>query len=345
MKPTPEVNARESLTAEKLVRMFEHMQLQRELEDRIVALFRQGRIVGGVFTGRGQEAIGVGATIELRSDDVIFPTHRDLGAYLLKGMSPFSVLANYLGRVGGPTRGRDGNLHMGDWSLGIGAFVSQMADTVPVAAGVALAMKSRKADSVVVCFNGDGATSRGDWFEGINLAAVLNVPAIFICVNNGFAYSTPLHRQMAVSTVAERAQGFGIPVESVDGTNVVAVYDSASKAITRARKGEGPSFIECTAFRMTGHSAADNASYVPSEYRENGERSDPIGWFDNWLQQNEILTREGIDELRKSVRARVEEALHAAEESPYPDPNASDLLSGVFAPDDVQVGRPIGRSE
>ncbi|MFW6201117.1 MAG: thiamine pyrophosphate-dependent dehydrogenase E1 component subunit alpha, partial [Gemmatimonadota bacterium] len=243
MADTPEPRRPEAVgaDAETLRRMLHYMKLQRAVEDRIVALYRQGKVVGGVYTGLGHEAIGVGSAIHLGGDDVVYPSHRDLGAYLLKGMRPATVLAQYLGRVDGPTRGRDGNLHMGDLSLGIGSFISHMADTVPVSAGVALSFLLREQHGrVVLCYNGDGATSRGDWHEGLNIAAVMELPVVYICVNNQYAYSTPLHRQMAVGSVAERAFGYGMPVQTVDGNDVLAVYEAAGEAVERARSGGGP---------------------------------------------------------------------------------------------------------
>ncbi|HET9986146.1 MAG TPA: thiamine pyrophosphate-dependent dehydrogenase E1 component subunit alpha [Longimicrobiales bacterium] len=317
------------LGPERLQRMLYFMKLQRAVEDRIVVLYRQGRIVGGVYTGRGQEAIGVGAAIHLGPDDVIFPSHRDLGGYLLKGMRPATVVASYLGRVAGPTRGRDGNLHMGDLSLGIGAFISHMADTVPVAAGVALSFKLRRRPNVVVCMTGDGATSRGDWHEGMNLAAVLGVPVVYICVNNQYAYSTPLSAQMAVAGVAERASGYGMPVTAVDGNDVLAVTAAVGEAVQRARAGGGPSFVEAKTYRMTGHSAFDMATYVPREFFAEGEARDPITRFTEWLRREELVTPGELASLEARIAAEVEAAVEEAERSPYPE--GPETLRGVYA--------------
>lgn len=305
------------------------MLLQRAVEDRIVALYKQGEIVGGVFTGHGHEAIGVGSAVQLGEKDILFPSHRDLGAYLVKGMRPWAVFAQYLGRVDGPTRGRDGNLHMGDWSLGIGAFVSHMADTVPVAAGAALSFKLRGEPQIVLCYNGDGATSRGDWHEGLNLAAVLKLPVVYICVNNRWAYSTPLDRQMAVDRVSRRAPGYGIPGETIDGNDVLAVYEATRSAILRAREGKGPSLVECLTYRMTGHSHADRADYVPPEFLEEGRRNDPIERFAGWLRERGLLDDELLDALRTDVQEEVERELEAARTSPFPE--GPETLDGVFA--------------
>lgn len=312
-----------------LLRLLRYMKLQRAVEDRIVALYRQGKIVGGVYTGRGHEAIGVGSAVHLRSDDVVYPSHRDLGAYLLKGMSPATVLAQYLGREGGPTRGRDGNLHMGDLGLGIGSFISHMADTVPVSAGAALSFKLRGQPNVVLCFTGDGATSRGDWHEGLNLAAVMALPIVYVCVNNQYAYSTPLNRQMAVETVAERATGYGMPVATVDGNDVLAVYQAAGEALDRARGGGGPSFIEARTWRMTGHSMADDASYVRDGFFEEGERLDPVARYVAWLQATGVLDEKALGELDGEIAREVEEGREQAEASPFPRPETA--ATGVYA--------------
>lgn len=305
------------------------MKLQRALEDRIVSLYKQGEVVGGVYTGHGQEAIGVGSAVQLREGDVIFPSHRDLGAFLVRGMQPGDVFAQYLGRVDGPTRGRDGNMHMGDWDLGIGAFVSHMADTVPVAAGAALSLRQRGLDNVVLCYNGDGASSRGDWHEGLNLAAVLNLPVVYICVNNQWAYSTPLDRQMAVERVAERASGYGMPTDSVDGNDVLAVHRSVGEAIDRARSGAGPSFVECVTYRMTGHSHHDPAHYVPDHFFEEGKRRDPIDRYQRWLQERGVLEEEELREVSGEIEEAVEAGLEEGRESAWPE--GPEAVEGVYA--------------
>src|SRR5215475_4276287 len=224
-----------------LLDMLYYMKLTRELEFRIERkLYRQGKIVGGVYVGRGQEAIAVGGCIDLRSGDVVCPSHRDMGAYLIRGMSLRTILAQYMGRKTGATKGKDANMHMGSLEHNLIAFVSMLGDNVPVAAGIGLAFKMRGEDRVALCFFGDGATSRGDWHEGVNMAAVLKCPVVFICNNNQYAYSTPLERQMAVENVADRAEAYGIPGEIVDGNDVFAVWNASQRAIQRARDGHGP---------------------------------------------------------------------------------------------------------
>jgi len=305
------------------------MKLMRELEHRIENLYRQGKIVGGVFIGRGQEAISAGSAIQTLPDDVVCPSHRDLAAFLLRGLPPWMLVANYLGRKDAPTRGRDGNTHMGALPLGIISYISSMAAIVPVANGVAFSFQYRKQPNVVLCYFGDGATSRGEWHEALNFGAVFKLPIVYLCNNNQYAYSTPVSRQMAVEHITDRAQGYGIPCQRVDGNDVLAVYAATGKAIARARKGEGPTLVECETFRMTGHSAHDGAEYVPQELFEKWKKKDPILRFEKYLLDHKLLSRRGIDELYAKVQAEVEAAVTRAEQSPYPDPG--ELLEGVYA--------------
>jgi len=319
-----------TLPSEKtLLDMFYYMKLTRELEFRIERkLYRQGRIVGGVYVGRGQEAIAVGGCVDLRQDDVVCPSHRDMGAYLIRGMSLRTILAQYMARKTGATQGKDGNMHMGDLSKGLIAFVSMLGDSVPVAMGIGLSFKMRRQDRVVLCFFGDGATSRGDWHEGVNMAAVSKVPVVFICNNNQYAYSTPLERQMAVENVADRAEAYGMPGEIVDGNDILEVWDSVTRAIQRARAGEGPTLIECKTFRMTGHSAHDDAGYVPPELFEFWEGRDPIKRFERFLMDRGVIARPAIEELEGRINREIDEAIQIAEKDPFPEPE--DCLKDVY---------------
>jgi pyruvate dehydrogenase E1 component alpha subunit len=319
----------QSIDRETHRRMLYYMMLTREIEDRIERkLYRQGKIVGGVYVGRGQEAIAVGSCILTRPEDVICPSHRDMGAFLIRGMTPPRILAQYMARRDGYTKGKDGNMHMGDLSLHVVSFVSMLADNVPVAAGVGLSFKMRKQDLVVICYFGDGATSRGDWHEGLNFASVQKLPVIFICNNNQYAYSTPIELQMAIENIADRAPAYGMPGEIVDGNDVLAVYDATRRAIERARQGMGPTLLECKTFRMTGHSAHDDANYVPKEVFEEWEIRDPIRRYRRVLLEEEILRAEDIEEMQQQVVGEVDKAVEWAEKCLYPDPE--DCLKGVY---------------
>ncbi len=312
-----------------LTDMLYYMKLTRELEDRIERkLYRQGKIVGGVYVGRGQEAIAVGACIDLEEDDVVCVSHRDMGAFLIRGMSTREILAQYMGRATGPTKGKDANMHMGSMKYNLIAFVSMLGDNIPVASGIGLSFMMRGQKQVSICFFGDGATSRGDWHEGMNIAAVLKTPTVYICNNNQYAYSTPLERQMAVENVADRAEAYGMSGEIVDGNDVAAVWEATTRAIEKARNGGGPSLIECKTFRMTGHSAHDDAGYVPPELFEYWEKRDPIKRLVATMLENKHLTEKSIDEMDKRIVTEVDKAVAIAEKDPMPDPE--DCLRDVY---------------
>jgi len=306
-----------------------YMAMMREVEDRIERkLYRQGKIVGGVYVGRGQEAIPVGVGLTAEPDDVLCPSHRDLALFLIRGVHPRQIFAQYMGRVGGLTRGKDGNMHMGDMGRRIVSIISAMAASVPVAAGAALALKYKGTHNIAYCFFGDGATSRGDWHEGLNFASVQKLPVVYVCNNNQYAYSTPLTKQMACANVSDRAPGYGIPAEIVDGNDVLAVHQAALRAADHARNGAGPYLIECKTFRMTGHSAHDAAEYVPEGLWEEWKRKDPITRLEKKMAEKRWATREEIGRLHAGIRQEVDEAIEWAENSPYPD--ASELLDNVY---------------
>lgn len=310
-------------------RMLYYMFLQREVEERIERrLYRQGKILGGVYVGRGQEAICVGSGLVAEENDVLFPCHRDLGLYFIRGIHPRQVFAQYMGRMGGLTRGRDGNMHMGDLSKRIVAIISAMAASVPVAAGAAMALKAQGSSNIAFNYFGDGATSRGDWHEGINLAAVQKAPLVLICNNNQYAYSTPIDKQMACKDVADRAPGYGIPAEIVDGNDCMAIYEATQRAASHARMGLGPYMIECKTFRMTGHSAHDPADYVPKHMWDQWGDKDPIARMERRMIDRGFASREEIDSLYASIRREVDDAIDWAEASPYPDPK--DLERDVY---------------
>src|SRR6476659_4054640 len=314
-----------------LLQMYYYLRLTRTLEDRITALYRQGRIVGGVYTSNGMEAISVGYASALERDDVIAPFHRDMGAFLIRGITPGEVLAQYLGKRTGPTKGKDGNVHMGDLKRGIIGFVSHLADNLPVATGAALAFKMRGESRIVVAGTGDGGTSRGDFHEAMNFAAVRKLPVVFFCTNNQYAYSTPLRLQMAITDVVERAKAYGMPGEIVDGNDVAAVYLAAKRGIAKARAGEGPTFFEFKTMRMHGHSEHDPAKYVPPELLEEWKKRDPILTAERLLIEAGYGDETYFHEIGERVKKEVEAALEFAEKSPLPD--GPEALEGVFATD------------
>ncbi len=319
----------QDLAPAELLKIYYYLKLTRGLEQRVITLYRQGRITGGVYISAGEEAIAVGSASALEPDDVIAPTHRDLGANLMKGITPKEYLAQYLARQTGLTRGRDGNVHYGDIKRGIIGFISPMADLLPVATGVGLAFKLRHERRVVAAFFGDGASSRGDFHEALNLAAVMKLPVIFICHNNQYAYSTPLERQMAVEHVADRAKAYGMPGVTVDGNDVLAVRSAVAEAASQAREGGGPSLVEGKTMRMRGHAEHDDASYVPASMLEEWRKRDPIDRFEAYLRAKKLLDDSTAKETSERLSKEIEEAVSYAESSPFPD--ARDLLEGVYA--------------
>lgn len=312
-----------------LLNIYYYLKLARGLEQRVITLYRQGKIVGGVYLGNGEEAIAVGSAAALEPDDVIAPTHRDLGANLMKGITPKEYMAQYLARQTGITRGRDGNVHFGDITRGVIGFISPMADLLPVAAGVALTFKLRRERRVVAAFFGDGASSRGDFHEALNFAAVLKLPVVFICHNNQYAYSTPLSRQMAIEHVADRAKAYGMPGITVDGNDVLAMRNAVSEAVARARAGDGPSLVEGKTMRMRGHAEHDDASYVPPALLEEWRTRDPIDRFTAYLRDRKILDDAAAKTIDDRIAQEIEEAVLFAESSPLPD--TQQLLEGIYA--------------
>ncbi len=267
-----------TLAPGELARMYRYMLLQRLAEERVVALYYQGAIVGACFTGWGHEAIAVGAASALGPDDAAATLHRDLGARLVLGMPLRYYFANFLGRVGSPTRGREGNLHIGGLGPRILLHTDYIGANVPVAAGAALGFVVRGERRIAMALFGEGTLATGEFHEGANLAAVLRLPLVLVCWNNQFAYSTPVAREVA-GPLAERMAAYGMHACAVDGNDVLAVYAAARAAVDRAREGGGPSFIECRTMRVRGHSEADDASYVPRALIEEGRRRDPVARF------------------------------------------------------------------
>jgi len=315
--------------AATLERMYYYLKLTREAEYRLErVLYRQGKIVGGVYVGRGQEAITVGSAIQLIDGDVVTPTHRDFAAHVIRGMSLTEIFCNWMGRVGGPTRGRDGGPHLGDIRRGIIAPVSPVGAWCPVACGAAMALQRRGNGNIALTFFGEGTSSRGDIHEAMNWAAVMKLPVVFMCNNNAFAYSTPAEKQYAVESLAVRGPAYGMPGVSVDGNDVLAVYAAARKAIARARAGRGPSLIECMTFRMTGHSAHDAADYVPEKTKQVWAKKDPIARFEKVLLARRVLTRERILAMEAAIHKELDEAIAQAEASPLPE--AASATEGVY---------------
>jgi TPP-dependent pyruvate/acetoin dehydrogenase alpha subunit len=315
--------------AATLRRMLYFLKLTRETESRIErVLYRQGKIVGGVYTSGGQEAIGVGSAVQLLEGDVVLPSHRDFSSYVTRGVALQDILRNWMARGDGPTRGRDKTLYMGDLKRGIIPTISTLGDNCPVACGVAMTLKRRGKRNVVLVHFGEGATSRGDVHEAMNWAAVMKLPVIFLCINNGYAFSTPTEKQFAVENLSVRGPAYGMPGIVIDGNDVLVVYGAVREAIKRARAGSGPTFIECKTFRMTGHSGHDAAEYVSKKFLEEGSKKDPILLLEKYLFERKLITKASLEELQKRVQKDIDEAVTDAESSPMP--NGTTALEGVY---------------
>jgi pyruvate dehydrogenase E1 component alpha subunit len=303
------------------------MLLQRLAEERIMALYRQGRIPGSVYTGLGQEAVGAAAGLALGPDDVVAPLNREQACHYARGVPVAAVLGHFLGRATGPTGGRDGNMHFGYPRAGVFPLVSHLGDLAPVVVGAALAFKRRGEPRVALTFLGEGAFSVGDVHEALNLAGVWHVPVVFVIQSNRYSYSTPVEKQMVNTNVAERIRGgWSIPAAQVDGTDALACFEAIESAVERARAGDGPQAVEALTLRGHGHAAHDDARYVPAELR--ARYGDPIERLAARLVLDG-LSPEDVAALRQAAAAEVATALVEAEAAPDPDPTT--LEHGVYA--------------
>lgn len=333
----------EALPLERKLELYYWMRLTRTLEERLVALYRQTKVVGGLFRSLGQEADAVGSCYALEQRDVMSPLIRNMGAMLVKGATPVEILKQYMAKGDSPTRGRELNIHFGDIGAagatrGFLGQISPLGDMVPVMAGVTLTFKMRGEDRVGLVYVGDGATSTGAFHEGINLAAVQRLPLVVIIENNGYAYSTPTHRQTAAKQFVDKAIGYGVTGEQCDGNDVLAVYDCTKRAVDRARAGEGVQLLEFMTYRRKGHAEHDNQSYVPDgEIERWAAENDPIDRFVRVLLDREKVAPATLDGIDARVQAEVDAATEVAEAAPAPQP--LDALLGVYA--DPPAERPL----
>ncbi len=306
------------------------MLLMRGLEERAMSLYRQGKVPGSFYDGYGQEAVSAGAAFAMAPEDRLCILHRDLAAHVIRGVTPARILAQYLGRADGVTRGRDGNVHFGDRTVGCVGMVSMLPDMMLVATGMAMAFKLRGERRCAITWFGDGSTSRGDFHEAMNWAGLQRLPVIFVLENNQYAYSTPLDKQFAVDPV-ERAAAYGFTGLRVDGNDAEAMFEATREARERAVNGGGPTLIEAVTMRMHGHAAHDDMKYVPRAQVEEWRAKDPID------RQAARLQELGVDvaEVRASVAAEIDAATEEALASPMPD--GADAAVGVFCTGEAEV--------
>ena len=328
------------LSNDELREILYKLKLCRYFDERMEALYRQGRLPGAIYSGRGQEGTHVGSAYALRADDSLFVTHRDLSAQLTKGLDLKRVMAQFWGRIDGYTRGRDGNSHIGDW-FGSRTFtvLSMLPDGYPVATGAALAYKRNGDDRIALAICGDGSTSNGRWHESLNISAVHRLPVVWVVNNNQWAYSTPNSMEFPTATIAERSSAYGMPGVRVDGSNVLEVYGAVREAVERARSGGGPALIESVSLRWRGHAGHDPAKYVPTEMLEDyTANKDPVLKFQNLLLESGAIDEAAVTEIQTRVSGEFEEGYEFSQGSPLPMPD--DVTRGLYTDDGYWASEP-----
>jgi len=319
------------LSRAQLLELYRWMRLTRTLEERLVALYRQTKVVGGLFRSLGQEACAVGSAYALERRDVLSPLIRNLGSMLVKGAEPIEILRQYMAKGDSPTRGRELNIHFGDVvDRNFVGQISHLGDMVPVMAGVTLTFRMRGEDRVGLVYVGDGATSTGAFHEGINFAAVQRCPLVVVVENNGYAYSTPTSRQTAAERLVDKAIGYGVPGIRADGNDVLEVYRVTKDAVDHARAGGGVTLLELMTYRRKGHAEHDSQSYVPAgEIEQWAAINDPIDRFIERLTHEFGCDAAELAAIDDEVRATVDAATDVAEASP--PCHGPDALRGVYA--------------
>ncbi|HEX6739679.1 MAG TPA: thiamine pyrophosphate-dependent dehydrogenase E1 component subunit alpha [Vicinamibacteria bacterium] len=328
----------EQLSREQLLEIYRFLKLNRMVEERLTNLYRQSKVVGGLYRSLGQEGSSVGASYALERGDIMTPLIRNLGAIFVRGGKPRDVLCQYMARAAGPTRGRDLNTHFG-WLSEEGsniAVISMLGDMVPILAGAALAERMKGKKTVALTWLGDGGVSTGAFHEGFNFACAQKVPLVVVVENNKWAYSTPTHKQMANTRIVDRAKGYGCFGEWVDGNDVLAVYEVTRRALERARQGLGPTLIEADTMRMRGHAEHDDMKYVPKEQLEEWSKKDPIARYERHLLRG-IATADELHLIVREIEAALDQDVAFAEASPHP--SADTALEGVYG--DRAVAPPI----
>ena len=322
------------LTRENLLEIDYFLRLTRTLEERLVALFRQSKVIGGLYRSLGQEGESVAAAyaLDYAMGDVVQPLIRNMGSILVAGAKPSDIVKQYMAKGDSPTRGRELNIHFGHPARdGFIGQISMLGDMIPVMAGIALAGRMQKRNLVGMAFIGDGASSTGAFYEGMNFATVQRLPLVVILENNGYAYSTPTSKQSAVRSLADKAHAFGCASETVDGNDVLATYAAARRAVERARAGGGVTLIEAKTFRMKGHAEHDNQSYVPQSLIEEWSAKDPVVRFEKTLADAGVATTADFEMNQSRAKREVDAATDEAERSPMPKPE--EAARGLFAGD------------
>src|SRR5437870_3433900 len=324
---------KKDLTRQQYLDLYYYMRLNRAVEDTMVKLFRQNKIVGGLYSSLGQEAISVGSAYALEKKDWLAPMIRNIGALLVKGVPPLTLFRQHMAKYDSPTKGKDGTSHFGDLDdLHIVSPISMLGDLIPVMTGVAMAGRYLGQKTVAMTWIGDGGSSTGVFHEGLNFAATQKAPFVLILENNLWAYSTPVRKQVPLANLADRAKAYGIDSYIVDGNNVVAMYSTAKEAVERARAGEGPILIEAKSFRRMGHAQHDPAEYVPKEMRAYWEARDPIALYEKFLTSEKLLDARDKKEIEEKIEKLLSAERDFAENSPLPP--AEFAAQGVYCTGD-----------
>lgn len=318
------------LSAEQRRCMYRWMYLTRRFDETMVSMWKQGRGLGTCFSARGHEAVSIGAGYALQPEDMAAPMHRNIGMYMLRGLSPVQLFCNYLGRAAGTTRGRDANLHgNGDLSHGLIGFISHIPQSLSVALGAAMSFQYRRLPHAALTVCGDGGSTAGTFHETMNMAALYQAPLVVILENNQYAYSTPVMEHTAVTDLARKADAYDIPSCIVDGNDVEAMYEATHRMLERARLGEGPGVIEAKTMRMLGHAIHDGAEYVPQSLLNTWQAKDPVLGYRSRLMESGVFTAAALGELEREVDAEILAAFETAERSPFP--KAETVMDGVYA--------------
>ncbi|KKR30077.1 MAG: Pyruvate dehydrogenase E1 component, alpha subunit [Candidatus Gottesmanbacteria bacterium GW2011_GWC2_39_8] len=318
------------LTKEDMVKLFTTMLTIRRFEEKVSELFLGGKIPGFIHLGIGQEAVAAGCCSPLKKEDYIANTHRGHGQCIAKGADIKILMAEIFGKATGYCKGKGGSMHLASLDLGILGANGIVAGGIPIAVGAAFSAKYRKSDQVVACFFGDGATGEGAFYESLNLASILKLPIIFVCENNHWAEFSPQSTHMDIEKVAQKALAFGnIKGETIDGNDVITVNNAMVKAIERARRGEGPTLLECNTTRYRGHYEGDPQKYRPKDDLESAKSNDAIERFKTFLLEKNIVTSKNIEDIEGEIKPKIDEAVKFAEESPLPLPE--ETLKDVYS--------------
>lgn len=331
---------KKDLTGKELVHIYKQLLWPRLIEEKMLVLLRQGRI-SKWFSGIGQEAISVGATLALQEDEWIMPLHRNLGVFTSRNMPLHKLFKQWQGNQDGYSKGRERSFHFGTREHHICGMISHLGPQLAIADGVALAYKLKKQNKVSLAFTGDGGTSEGDFHEALNTAAVWDLPVIFIIENNGYGLSTPVQEQYRCETLADRAKGYGMESVVIDGNNVLTVYDTIKGVRDYCIKNQKPYLVECLTFRMRGHEEASGTKYVPKELFDTWQVKDPIKNYEEWLVKENMLSNEEVETIRTSQKQLIEEELKTGFASPPIVVNTANELKDVYAEKPSSTGNQL----